>query len=85
MNTVDSNLNATAGEQYCTMRSQLWAAIEDEIALSDCDIYRWVVFMISYISMGIYHFSGMPLFLNFNSKFECCYLLKEINIYNFTL
>jgi hypothetical protein len=40
MNTVDSNLSATAGEQYRTMRAQLWAAVDDEISMNDCDIYR---------------------------------------------
>ena len=42
MNTVDSNLSATAGEQYRTMRAQLWAAVEDEISMNECDIYRYV-------------------------------------------
>nr|CAD7200536.1 unnamed protein product [Timema douglasi]CAD7417206.1 unnamed protein product [Timema poppensis] len=42
MNAVDSNLSATAGEQYRVMRTQLWAAIDDEIAMVDCDIYRQV-------------------------------------------
>jgi hypothetical protein len=41
MNTVDSNLSATAGEQYRTMRAQLWAAVEDEISMNDCDIYSY--------------------------------------------
>lgn len=40
MNAVDSNLSATAGEQYRAMRSQLWAAVEDEISMAECDIYR---------------------------------------------
>jgi len=42
MNAVDSNLSATAGEQYRAMRAPLWAAIEDEISMSECDIYRLV-------------------------------------------
>jgi len=41
MNTVDSNLSATAGEQYRTMRAQLWAAVEDEISMNECDIYSY--------------------------------------------
>nr|CAD7597475.1 unnamed protein product [Timema genevievae] len=41
MNAVDSNLSATAGEQYRVMRTQLWAAIDDEIAMVDCDIYSY--------------------------------------------
>lgn len=41
MNAVDSNLSATAGEQYRAMRAQLWAAMEDEISMADCDIYSY--------------------------------------------
>lgn len=41
MNAVDSNLSATAGEQYRTLRTHLWAAIEDEISMSQCDIYSY--------------------------------------------
>lgn len=41
MNAVDSNLSATACEQYSTMRQQLWAAIEDEISMAECDIYSY--------------------------------------------
>lgn len=40
MNAVDGNLSATAGEHYRTLRSALWAAIDDEILLQECDIYR---------------------------------------------
>jgi hypothetical protein len=24
------------------LRAQLWAAVDDEISMNDCDIYRWV-------------------------------------------
>ncbi|XP_066991735.1 repressor of RNA polymerase III transcription MAF1 homolog [Anabrus simplex] len=41
MNTVDSNLSTTAGEQYGSLRAQLWAAVEDEISMNDCDIYSY--------------------------------------------
>lgn len=41
MNAVDSNLSATAGDQYSLLRQQLWAAIEDEIAMNECDIYSY--------------------------------------------
>lgn len=40
MNSVDSNLSATAGEQYRVLRTPMWAAIDDEIQMSQCDIYR---------------------------------------------
>ncbi|XP_043284083.1 repressor of RNA polymerase III transcription MAF1 homolog isoform X2 [Venturia canescens] len=39
MNSVDSNLSATAGDHYRTLRSALWAAVEDEISMNECDIY----------------------------------------------
>ena len=41
MNAVDSNLSATAGDHYRTLRTALWAAIDDEISLSECDIYSY--------------------------------------------
>ncbi|XP_057329401.1 repressor of RNA polymerase III transcription MAF1 homolog [Microplitis mediator] len=41
MNAVDSNLSATAGDHYRTLRSALWAAVEDEISMSECDIYSY--------------------------------------------
>ncbi|XP_075212983.1 repressor of RNA polymerase III transcription Maf1 [Lycorma delicatula] len=41
MNAVDSNLSAAAGEQYRVLRSHLWSAIEDEIKMSECDIYSY--------------------------------------------
>lgn len=41
MNAIDSNLSTTAGEQYRTLRPHLWAAMEDEIVLPECDIYSY--------------------------------------------
>lgn len=41
MNSVHSNLSAIAGEQYSALRQPLWSAINDEINLSDCDIYSY--------------------------------------------
>lgn len=41
MNAVDNNLSATAGDLYNPkLHTQLWAAINDEINLPECDIYR---------------------------------------------
>ncbi|KAK0086363.1 hypothetical protein PV325_003295 [Microctonus aethiopoides] len=40
-NAVDSNLSATAGTYYSTLKSALWAAVEDEISMSECDIYSY--------------------------------------------
>ncbi|EZA59533.1 Repressor of RNA polymerase III transcription MAF1-like protein [Ooceraea biroi] len=40
-NAVDGNLSATAGDHYRTLRSSLWAAINDEITLDECDIYSY--------------------------------------------
>lgn len=43
MNAVDNNLSATAGDLYNSkLHAQLWAAINDEINLPECDIYRLV-------------------------------------------
>ena len=41
MNSVHSNLSALAGDQYQVLRQPLWTAIDDEINLSDCDIYSY--------------------------------------------
>lgn len=41
MNAVDSNLNATAGEHYLALQTQLWSAIDEEISMVDCDIYSY--------------------------------------------
>ncbi|XP_063236182.1 repressor of RNA polymerase III transcription MAF1 homolog [Bacillus rossius redtenbacheri] len=41
MNTVDSHLSATAGEQYRVLRAALWTALDDEISMTDCDIYSY--------------------------------------------
>nr|CAG4647353.1 EOG090X0C93 [Megafenestra aurita]SVE92619.1 EOG090X0C93 [Megafenestra aurita] len=42
MNAVDNNLSATAGDLYNSkLHAQLWAAINDEINLPECDIYSY--------------------------------------------
>nr|CAG4641156.1 EOG090X0C93 [Eulimnadia texana] len=42
INAIDNNLSATAGELYSAkLRTQLWAAMNDEINLSECDIYSY--------------------------------------------
>jgi hypothetical protein len=40
-NAIDSNLIATAGDQYRCLGASLWVAINDEISLEDCDIYSY--------------------------------------------
>jgi len=40
-NAIDTNLIATAGDEYRVLRATLWAAIDDEISLEDCDIYSY--------------------------------------------
>nr|CAG4645771.1 EOG090X0C93 [Lynceus sp. MCZ IZ 141354] len=40
--SVDNNLSAAAGELYnANIRNQLWTAINEEIALQECDIYSY--------------------------------------------
>lgn len=41
MNSVHSNLSAIAGDQFSALRQALWTAINDEINLSECDIYSY--------------------------------------------
>ena len=41
MDAVKSNLSAAAGEQFTTLELELWAAVDKEIKLSECDIYRY--------------------------------------------
>ncbi|KAL7302138.1 repressor of RNA polymerase III transcription MAF1 homolog [Trichogramma pretiosum] len=40
-NAIDSNLSATAGDHYRTIRNALWQAIDDEISMAECDIYSY--------------------------------------------
>ncbi|KAL1124367.1 hypothetical protein AAG570_000996 [Ranatra chinensis] len=41
MNSVDSNLSATVGDQYGALRTNVWSAIQDEITMNECDIYSY--------------------------------------------
>lgn len=40
-NAVNSSLSASAGEAYSRLQPLLWEAIDTEICLSECDIYRY--------------------------------------------
>ena len=40
---VRANLSALVGDMFVSLEPQLWAAIDEEIKLSDCDIYRYSV------------------------------------------
>lgn len=40
VNTVDTQLDAAAGELFSGLKQTLWAAIDEEINLQDCEIYR---------------------------------------------
>ncbi|CAG9769167.1 unnamed protein product [Ceutorhynchus assimilis] len=40
-NAIDSQLTATAGDTYKGLRPALWAAIDNEISLENCDIYSY--------------------------------------------
>ncbi|XP_017050663.1 repressor of RNA polymerase III transcription MAF1 homolog isoform X2 [Drosophila ficusphila] len=41
MNSIHSNLSALAGDQYQVIRQPLWSAVDDEVNLSECDIYSY--------------------------------------------
>lgn len=38
---IDSQLSATVGENFGAMKQMLWAAIDDEITVRECDIYSY--------------------------------------------
>ncbi|KAH8357525.1 hypothetical protein KR084_004642 [Drosophila pseudotakahashii] len=41
LNSIHSNLSALAGDQYQIIRQPLWSAVDDEVILSECDIYSY--------------------------------------------
>lgn len=42
MNAVDSQLFATScGDAFSSLRQQLWSTLDEEIALTECDIYSY--------------------------------------------
>ncbi|XP_077993650.1 repressor of RNA polymerase III transcription MAF1 homolog [Glandiceps talaboti] len=41
VNAIDSNLFVAGGEVYSALKPKLWAAIDDEIVLADCDFYSY--------------------------------------------
>ena len=45
MNAVDGQLFAATGEQYGSLKTQLWNTADDEISLADCNIYRLAVLL----------------------------------------
>ena len=47
MNAVDGQLFAATGEQYGSLKTQLWSTADDEISLADCNIYRLVGYNLS--------------------------------------
>ena len=40
MDSINGNLSATMGDQYMGLKTALWAAIDEEIHLAECDIFR---------------------------------------------
>jgi len=47
MNSVDNLLSVTAMDQYAKVRHGLWATLNEEIDLPDCDIYSYTPDMTS--------------------------------------
>ena len=39
---VRANLAAAAKDRFVCLEQQLWSAVDEEIQLKECDIYRWV-------------------------------------------
>lgn len=40
MDAVQSNLSAAAGEMFTSFEQRLWMAVDEEIRLVECDVYR---------------------------------------------
>lgn len=40
IDAINGNLSAIIGETYVALRAGLWAAIDEEINLAECDIFR---------------------------------------------
>ncbi len=53
MEAVRSNLFAAAGETFVNFEPKLWATIDEEIKLSECDIYR-----LDALSTPLYNWGG---------------------------
>lgn len=41
VNAVDSQLFATVGDAFSSLKQQLWSTIDEEISLAECDIYSY--------------------------------------------
>lgn len=44
VNNVNTNLSTSLGEEFAKLCPALWKAIDDEICLQDCQIYRYDIF-----------------------------------------
>lgn len=40
VNAVNSSLVSALGEEFSSLKPDLWVAVDEEICLSECDIYR---------------------------------------------
>lgn len=55
---MDSQLFATAGEAFTALKQQVWAAVDDEINLNNCDVYRSAHGVIRIVHLNNYgHFN----------------------------
>ena len=43
VNNINSNLSTSMGEDFVKLSPNLWKAIDDEICLSDCEIFRYLL------------------------------------------
>ena len=41
VNNVNSNLSTSMGEEFARVSAEMWKAVDDEICLQDCQIYRY--------------------------------------------
>ena len=42
MNTIDGQMSTMMPSLYGSLKQQLWATLDEEISLGDCEVYRYV-------------------------------------------
>ena len=45
MTDIDTQLFATAGDNFGMLKSQLWTALDSEIDLKECFIFRYDIYL----------------------------------------
>ena len=76
MDSVRSNLSAAAGERFTSLEERLWMAIEEEIRLGECDIYR-LVCIDKYINIDPFKFCWLWSYFKLQNWLKSIQLRKK--------